>query len=398
MGLLDYLREQLNPPNSLLDRKYVDKYQEWQPEAKRVGGQALEAPMFAPDDLIGTGIPSKLATLLAPALKTAAVGAAPLATMGLLSKAAEQKGVTTVANKLAQALDGQAGMFLGKGAKTADLAKLAQAESRIAAGDDAAKVWAETGWGKGPDGHWRFEIPDNKAFYRGSKAAESTYADDVYLHPELYKNYQGLGNKKIKEIPGDQGYWSETAVGIGDKNASSIAAHEFQHGVQGREGFARGGSPDEFNPKAAENARDVLNWRREVEQWMQKNWPNAKPDTETLMNADQRVRDSYGAIGAYDLVPPIDVRNQAINPSFKTGSADRSAMEQMVKEFGLDQKTTPDSAKKMYSRLAGEAEARLTQSRMNMDAAQRAAQYPWQADYFQQATGVPLNGLLFRYD
>lgn len=309
---------------------------------------------------------------------------------------------STITNKLfsvaTDANPAAVGMFLGKGAKTADLAKLAQAEKRIAAGDDAAKVWAETGWGKGPDGHWRFEIPDNKAFYRGSKAAESTYADDVYLHPELYKNYQGLGNRHIKEIPGDQGYWSETAVGIGDKNASSIAAHEFQHGVQGREGFARGGSPDEFNPKAAENARDVLNWRREVEQWMQKNWPNAKPDTETLMNADQRVRDSYGAIGAYDLVPPIDVRNQAINPSFKTGSADRSAMEQMVKEFGLDQKTTPDSAKKMYSRLAGEAEARLTQSRMNMDAAQRAAQYPWQADYFQQATGVPLNGLLFRYD
>ncbi len=51
-----------------------------------------------------------------------------------------------------------------------------------------------------------------------------------------------------------------------------------------------------------------------------------------------------------------------------------------------------------YYRLGGEAEARLTQSRMSMDAAQRAAQYPWQADYFQQATGVPLNGLLFRYD
>ena len=51
-----------------------------------------------------------------------------------------------------------------------------------------------------------------------------------------------------------------------------------------------------------------------------------------------------------------------------------------------------------YKRLSGEAESRLTQSRMNMDAGQRAAQYPWEPQYFEQATGVPLKGLLFRYE
>lgn len=43
---------------------------EWQPDHVRPGGHALEAPMISPDDLIGTGIPTKIAM----ALK----GAAPL--------------------------------------------------------------------------------------------------------------------------------------------------------------------------------------------------------------------------------------------------------------------------------------------------------------------------------
>lgn len=43
---------------------------EWQPDYERPGGHALEAPMISPDDLFGTGIPTKIAM----ALK----GAAPL--------------------------------------------------------------------------------------------------------------------------------------------------------------------------------------------------------------------------------------------------------------------------------------------------------------------------------
>jgi hypothetical protein len=49
-----------------------------------------------------------------------------------------------------------------------------------------------------------------------------------------------------------------------------------------------------------------------------------------------------------------------------------------------------------YKRLAGEAEARLTQSRMNLTPEQRLAQYPYDPEYFEQATGVPLNSLIVR--
>lgn len=40
--------------------------------------------------------------------------------------------------------------------------------------------------------------------------------------------------------------------------------------------------------------------------------------------------------------------------------------------------------------------ARVTQARMNMTPDQRLAQYPYQPEYFEQATGVPLNSLIVR--
>ena len=51
-----------------------------------------------------------------------------------------------------------------------------------------------------------------------------------------------------------------------------------------------------------------------------------------------------------------------------------------------------------YQRLAGEAESRLTQSRMSLTPEQRAGQYPWEHQYFRESTGVPLNELLYRYE
>lgn len=41
----------------------------WRPDHERIGGHALQAPTISPDDLIGTGIPSRLAGLLMGAAK-----------------------------------------------------------------------------------------------------------------------------------------------------------------------------------------------------------------------------------------------------------------------------------------------------------------------------------------
>lgn len=54
-------------------------------------------------------------------------------------------------------------MFLGVGAKTADLAKFRKAERMKADGAGRQEIWDETGWFEGADGKWRFEIDDSGA-------------------------------------------------------------------------------------------------------------------------------------------------------------------------------------------------------------------------------------------
>lgn len=52
------------------------------------------------------------------------------------------------------------GTFGGQRAATADLGKLAEARSLASKGVGRDDILSQTGWFRGPDGHWRFEISD----------------------------------------------------------------------------------------------------------------------------------------------------------------------------------------------------------------------------------------------
>jgi hypothetical protein len=143
------------------------------------------------------------------------------------------------------------GIFAGKMAKTADREALSRAEGMLAQGADMPTIWKETGWGMAPDGAWRFEIPDNAM----AKAAPEWMdeiggkADGYFSHPDLFAAYPDVGNVRVGLMDGTGGYFDSELwrSGIGrDGNVTSTGAHELQHVVQSLEGFARGGSPDEF--------------------------------------------------------------------------------------------------------------------------------------------------------
>jgi len=53
--------------------------------------------------------------------------------------------------------------FAGENAKTADTYQLSTAKQRLESGEDAEIVRQETGWFKGADKKWRFEIDDSDA-------------------------------------------------------------------------------------------------------------------------------------------------------------------------------------------------------------------------------------------
>jgi polyhydroxyalkanoate synthesis regulator phasin len=139
------------------------------------------------------------------------------------------------------------GIFGGKLAKTADLDKLAQAEKFEKAGVNPDMIWKATGWGKGSDGRWRFEIPDQKAAFKpGEIPAVPKNTNEVFDHPELYAAYpelaMGLVKKTGPRAKFNGANYGNNVIGINPKisDPRSTMLHELQHSVQDIEGFAKG--------------------------------------------------------------------------------------------------------------------------------------------------------------
>jgi hypothetical protein len=68
-----------------------------------------------------------------------------------------------MAGKAAHGASSRTNIFAGPMAKTADHAALAQAKEMAAANAGRDAIHARTGWFQGADGNWRFEISDNQA-------------------------------------------------------------------------------------------------------------------------------------------------------------------------------------------------------------------------------------------
>jgi len=161
------------------------------------------------------------------------------------------------------------------------------------------------------------------------------------------------------------------------KGTESTALHELQHAVQNIEGFERGGIPGK---RAIEAAKDQIN-------------KNIAPIKESI-----------------DKIEGSAEYTERISELIEQGYRKRGARIVVDKEFGLDKlnkewiKTSPIekavydkqsqnyNANAAYKRLAGEAEARLVQTRMNMTPEERRAKPPW------QDLDVPEDELIYRKD
>lgn len=197
-------------------------------------------------------------------------------------------------------------MFLGVAAKNADTLKLAKAQEMEAAGASPAVVYGETGWFKGADGKWRFEISDDKAklgFQPSEMSTMNTYpVGSMVRHPELYDNYPELRNIKVRPEEGTGGgmnlaeneLYLGTGRGVAPESRTdyvkSVALHELQHKIQQIEEFANGGGKslsdvdiDKYKRLAGEvEARNVMrrmNWtpdQRRTAPWFTEDVPREK--------------------------------------------------------------------------------------------------------------------------
>jgi len=159
-------------------------------------------------------------------------------------------------------------MFAGESATGADKAALAKAQELLASGKKPAAVLKETGWFKGGDGKWRFEIDDSAASLRppnrqavdwmqGHGSAEYPVGGvaNVLDHEKLFAAYPDLADIPARLKTGDSGsYFPNNGFGeaftlpanfVGGQYKSPQTTlektlHELQHAVQKREGFAPG--------------------------------------------------------------------------------------------------------------------------------------------------------------
>lgn len=300
-------------------------------------------------------------------------------------KAARNRAIDAYTNQA------MAATFIGPGAKTWDALSAKKAQDMAAQGVDPRKIWSETGTWKGPDGKWRQEIPDNAAKMTGD-TEKSLYLNikpqdklnDVMAHKKLYESYP-LGEIGVKQYPGlgasySPGYTNEQRAMIerlgvdvdpvlmeqmkfGVNTGKSSVIHEAQHAIQQREGWAKGGSPDVF--EAAKKEADST----------YKLFHNTYKNNESEYLARTR------GIGK-------------TNPSLASLSTDtiKQNMDSAYNEVKAAQRKLNENydPQAMYRLLAGEAEARATQARIPMDAAQRRATFPL------DSYDVPVDQLIIR--
>lgn len=302
--------------------------------------------------------------------------------------------------------------FAGRNAKTADMAALAKAEAMEKAGVGRDEIWKSTGWGKGVDGKWRWEIDDSAAgFKRGTDELAMKRRDGLgesLNHEPLFAAYPEMTRTGFKPGYGggsERGMYRPdvdeitinraspemfTGKRLKRDNALSITLHEMQHGAQAREGFATGASPDYIAREL--RMRDFDRVTKEYNKLMANN-----PDLASLARKRAEVVEpfylKYGD-GWKTRVSPTDYdRVLKINSEM--------ARHPKFSEFAYLEgrlKSTPDvegEAFAQYRRHAGEVEARNVQTRKDMNAAERRATPPWktadtpEADQIVRFNGEP---------
>lgn len=144
----------------------------------------------------------------------------------------------------------------------------------------AKAIKAATGWERGADGKWRYEMPDAKikdTMDVGGGHIVKRYEDDMLWNggklfdvidaPELFKAYPQLKGVRIdtdaimNDITSHGEYDSKTntiTIHADElKYMNDILNHEIQHAIQGIEGFATGGSPTTIRGEVKKRFNEV---------------------------------------------------------------------------------------------------------------------------------------------
>lgn len=355
-GLLGNAPDQLG--FSVLNPKYQEIKQVAEP-AFYAGSLLQLAPATAPAvNRIAKAIGPKLEQTLLPAFESAYNRG------GLTREMVEAMGTNTTSKMFVPATKDEA-------FKAAQLLRSGKSEK---------DVWKQIGVGKAPDGEWRKEISDKASKYDPEALSDLRLLDDFdYMkhtqplggtleHEQLYKMYPELSDMPVHFMPAERMKGAYAAYSpthdritlsdqLSPEKARSSALHEIQHAIQEREGFAVGG-----------NQRDFAKIRYEAEQ--------------QIGTLNDKMR---------EIVKQMD------SPSIGKQDKDvlRTQYEDLMNERMSLVKNAQIDPMEAYGNLMGEAEARLTQRRMDLGPRQRRENFPFEYTGEEgYGLDVPLEGLI----
>lgn len=311
-------------------------------------------------------------------------------------------------------------MFAGeKGAAEADKAEeqtirmdnLDVAKQMEVSKKNAKIIKMATGWEKGVDGKWRYEMPDAKikdTIDVGGGNIVKRFEEDMLWTdgkledavdaPKLFEAYPQLKNIKIhtdavmNDMPSNGEYNPQTktiTIHADElKYLNSILNHEIQHVIQHEEGFAHGGTPEQverdFNAAKAEwKARSYAFELEEKAKEMGGEYNQSAVEKALIQE--------YKDMDMPEFIPDKETRIKGFN-YFARGYADRS-MDDAIKRFRLDrfQRTDFDSYQE-YRKLAGEVEARNVEKRLGMTDEERRNSLASETEDVNRDEQIVMNG------
>ncbi len=310
-------------------------------------------------------------------------------------------------------------LFAGDKAKTADKMKLATAKKMLESGADSETVRRETGWFKGYDGKWKFEINDlqmdvstagkytrdpeikryldlmNKAYFEmtatqeelselkkldtsiGDRSIAPGTLGDLIYHPALFQAYPELENVKIRFEEGlndTRGVFNpefneivlSKSLKTNPKQLKKTLIHEIQHAVQHIEEFAKGSSPEYWVKVRNEAIENVSGARANLDLWLEDiGYPQfAKESMSRVVAKEITLSEHWKALE--DFKKNSKYARQIANSEREVAEYERRLSE--LNSLGDGKWATP---KEMYFATAGEVEARDAAERSDLTEEQR---------------------------
>lgn len=249
-------------------------------------------------------------------------------------------------------------MFGGeKGAAEADKAEektyrmdnLKVAEKMERGKMDAKAIKLATGWERGADGKWRYEMPDAKIKDMkdiGGGNIVKRFDDDMLWNdgkltdvidaPGLFEAYPQLKDVRIdtdaimNDMPsnGDYNAKTNTITIHADelKYMNSILNHEIQHAIQHIEGFARGGSPSLIRGEVKKKFNEVTKQIRQLRA------EGKEDEAKALVEKNRGLYNAYQKNDDYNSYKSLAGEVEARNVESRMGMTDEERRNSLAEE------------------------------------------------------------------